>query len=101
MEYSLNTMPFLRTWVNSRYSASLRQRRMLIGSFVVRTNFSGLNEALFLLSGGEPLVDLKSRKKFLHRRSCAMDYRRIPAMTVESATTKGPQATYEGCVISG
>ena len=32
-----NTMPFRCTWVSSRYSASLRQRRMLIGSFVVRT----------------------------------------------------------------
>ena len=37
MVYRRNTMPFLRTWVSPRYSASLSQRRMLIGRLVVRT----------------------------------------------------------------
>ena len=66
-----NAMPFIRTWVSSRNSASLCQRPMSNANFVVRPKMAGLNKAPSFLSGRESLIEQKSSKKFLHRHSVA------------------------------
>ena len=49
--------------------ASLRQRRMLIGRFVVRTKLLDFYKAHTFLSEGDALLEQKSSKKILHHHT--------------------------------